>query len=68
MMGQKEEINKFHDDLGKLVFGATAKVPIQRVICELELIKTLVEIDYLITVKEKVGTKINKDVFDRMYG
>lgn len=59
---------KFHDDLGKLVFEATTKIPIQRVVSELEWLKVFIEINHITDILTKPKAKADRELFDRMYG
>lgn len=61
-MSKQEAI--FHDDLGKVVFNALNKVPIKKVILELEMMKVLLEYKM---ISDTINAT-NKVDLDKMYG
>lgn len=69
-MKKEEEklLSKFHDDIGDLVFAATKKIPVQKIILELELMKVLLEVDYFNQIMGKVQHKFKREDFDIGYG
>lgn len=69
-MKEEEEklLSKFHDDIGDLVFEASKKLSAPEIILELELIKALLEVNYVNQVMGNVQYKPKRENFDMGYG
>jgi len=67
-MKEEEKVLKFHDDIGDLVFEASKKIPVQKIILELELLKVLLEINYFNQIMGKVQHKFKREDFNIGYG
>ena len=66
-MEDEEKLLKFHDDIGDLVFAAIKKMPIQKIILELELMKVLLEFDYFSQITGNVRYKFKRKDFNIGY-
>ena len=64
---EEEKLLKFHDDIGDLVFEAAKKIPIQKIILELELMKVLLEFNYFSQIVGKVQYKFKREDFNIGY-
>lgn len=64
---EEELLVKFHDEIGDLVFSATKKIPIQKIILELELMKVLLEFDYFSQITGNVRYKFKRKDFNVGY-
>lgn len=60
-----EDEKKFHEELGKLVFEASTKLSVQKIIIELEMLKVLIEFHHISNMKDVVKAR---EAFEKMYG
>ena len=67
-MDEEKLLAKFHDDIGDLVFAATKKISVQKIILELEMMKVLLEFNYFSQIFGKVQYEIKRKDFDVGYG
>ena len=68
MKEEEKLLLKFHDDLGDLVFESTKKIPVQKIILELEMMKVLLEFNYFSQIKDNVQYKFKREDFNIGYG
>ena len=68
MKEEEKLLLKFHDDLGDLVFESTKKIPVQKIILELEIIKVLLEFNYFSQIAGNVQHTFKREDFNKGYG
>ena len=68
MIEEEKLLLKFHDDLGDLVFEASKKIPVQKIILELEMIKVLLEVNYFNQIMGNVQHTFKREDFNKGYG